>query len=40
VPITITPAGGGATGAAQRGPVTSGLTAILHWTSLLKKGGT
>ena len=40
VPITFTPAGGGATGAAQRGPVTSGLTAILHWTSLLEKGGT
>ena len=39
VPITITPAGGGAVIGAQRGPVTSGLTAILHWTSLLKKGG-
>jgi serine/threonine protein kinase len=39
LPLTVTPAGRGVSGAAQRGPVTSGLTAILHWTSLLKKGG-
>ena len=40
VPPTLTPAGGGGGGsAAARGPVTSGLTAILHWTSLLQKGG-
>lgn len=35
----ITPAGGGGGGASQRGPVTSGLTAILNWTSLVKKKG-
>ncbi|HUF67323.1 MAG TPA: protein kinase [Longimicrobiales bacterium] len=40
VPITITAGGGGSSSIAQRGPVTSGLTVILHWTSLLKKGGT
>ena len=36
--LQITPAGGAGTSAAARGPVTSGLTAVLHWTSLLKKG--
>ncbi len=40
LPVAITPAGGGGQAGAQRGPVTSGLTAILHWTSLLQKGGT
>ncbi|TAK16685.1 MAG: serine/threonine-protein kinase [Acidobacteria bacterium] len=39
LPITITPAGGGGATAAARGPVSSGLTAILHWASLLQKGG-
>lgn len=38
VPIQFTPAGSTGSGAA-RGPVTSGLTAILHWTSLMKKKG-
>jgi eukaryotic-like serine/threonine-protein kinase len=39
VPPTITPAGRGGGTTAARGPVTSGLTAVLNWTSLLKKGG-
>ena len=33
------PAGQSGATASTRGPVTSGLTAILHWTSLLSKGG-
>jgi serine/threonine protein kinase len=36
--LQITPPSGGGNSAAARGPVTSGLTAILHWTSLLQKG--
>jgi eukaryotic-like serine/threonine-protein kinase len=38
VPPQITPAGRGGGSAAARGPVTSGLTAIIHWPSLLQKG--
>ena len=38
-PPQVAPAGQGAGAAATRGPVTSGLTAILHWTSLLGKEG-
>ena len=38
-PPQITATGSGVAAATTRSPVTSGLTAILHWTSLLKQGG-
>jgi len=39
LPPQIAPAGQGGPAAATRAPVTSGLTAILHWTSLLTQPG-
>jgi serine/threonine protein kinase len=39
LPNQISPVGGVGATVAARGPVTSGLTAILHWPSVLKKGG-
>jgi Tol biopolymer transport system component len=39
LPPQIAPAGQAGAAAGARGPVTSGLTAILHWTSLLTQPG-
>jgi hypothetical protein len=39
LPPQFVPVGQSGASAANRSPVTSGLTAILHWTSLLRQGG-